>query len=129
MAQELVLPEGQRLEISEVLRRIAPAFRYVSIDWLRGDQNLQRSVELFRQWNAPEAMIEGAVQQMGRRVEVLVSDSGEPTGQVVFRIGGRQPTFLIASDPSHQYEPAYWALLEKLGVLLGGAFEESEWDC
>jgi hypothetical protein len=128
MAQELVLPEGQHLEIPEVLRRIAPAFRYVCIDWLVGDQNIRGAVELLRQWNAPEEMIEAASREVRRRVEILVSDSGEPTGQVVFRMGAGQPTFLLAFDPSHQYEPSYRALLEKLGTLLGGAFEESEWD-
>lgn len=128
MAQELVLPEGQHLDIPEVLRRIAPAFRYVCIDWLVGDQNAQASVEILRRLNAPEEMLNAASRESKRRVEVLVSDSGEATGQVVFRMGERQPTFLLAFDPAHLYEPSYWELLEKLGTLLGGAFEESEWD-
>jgi hypothetical protein len=128
MAQELVLSEGQHLEIPEVLRRIAPEFRYVCIDWLAGDQRVRGSVEVLRRLNAPEEMLEAASREVRRRVEVLVSDSGEATGQVVFRMGAGQPTFLLAFDPSHRYEPSYRALLEKLGTLLGGAFEESEWD-
>lgn len=128
MAQELVLPDGQRLDIPEVLRRIAPAFRYVCVDWIGCDRTTEGAAERLRELNVSQVAIDELLEQIGKRVQVLVSDSGEANARVFFRMGPGQPTFLLAFDPSHQYEPVYEELLQKLGAVLGGRFEESLWD-
>jgi hypothetical protein len=126
VAQELVLAEGQRLDISDVLRRVATAFRYVCIDWLGGDRTTDGAAEMMRQLNVPQELIDEQLRETGKRVQVLVSDSGDVNARVFFQMGPNQP--LLAHDPSQQYQPPYQALLEKLGELLGGRFEESLWN-
>src|SRR5947208_7717386 len=102
MAQELILPEGQRLEIPDVLRRVAPAFRYVCIDWMGCDKSIDGAVKKLRELHAPELVIEAKLKEKGKRVQVLVADDGEGNPEVLFRMGPKQP--ILASDPSHKYE-------------------------
>ena len=109
--------EGAHHEPDEVLRRVAPAFRYVIIDKVRGDRLVAEKYTQLLAIPAPEVILRSHRSLFGRTVFVTLADDDAGESRIRSLL---QP----CSEIWVEYESSLGRddcrpLLDKLAALLG----------
>ena len=118
--------EGAHHEPDEVLRRIAPAFRYVVIDKARGDRLIQEKYTELLDMRAPEVILRSHRSLFGRTVFVTLADDDAGALQIRFLL---QPCCEIRVKYDAEWRrDEYRPMLEKLAGLLGYEIRFQEFD-
>jgi hypothetical protein len=125
MAKVLV-PHTDKLPVPEVLRRIAPAFRQVVIDWLAGEEHLKAVQRMMKGLGASAAALPLPEERV---VFVRVADVAGEENAIQFKLRERGTTAeILISYSSDAHERACGPLLDKLAELLGCTVADAEWD-
>ncbi|QJW93761.1 hypothetical protein [Frigoriglobus tundricola] len=94
-------PDGYHHDLTEAVRRIAPAFRRVVIDRDRGDTWVRGGYDELGRLNAPRVIRESHLSMLGRTAHIIVAD--EAGCAEFYLVGGEDIEVEYASD-AHRAE-------------------------
>lgn len=119
---KLYCPEEDDLPSHGVIRRIAPAFRYVVLDRARGEAEYRKEWDKVKSLNAPEVILQTYSIANCRTVWVEVAD--RTNGWLRFMLWSRRGiTIEFESDAEYT---RLLPTVEKLAILLGYVAEVDE---
>jgi hypothetical protein len=83
---QLFDPSERHLPLDEAIRRIAPAFRRVSVDRERGDARVRERYERMVAGGTPELILQSQRGLFGHAAWVSVSDDNDPSEWIEFLV-------------------------------------------
>jgi hypothetical protein len=124
MTTVLFHPDGEFAEHlpDEVLRRIAPAFRYIVIDKASGDRLVQAQYAKLLELHAPEVILQSHKFNFGKAVFVTLAE--DPDSRVKIRFLLQPYSGISIEYDSDAHRDRCRLLVEELARLLGYEMEE-----
>jgi hypothetical protein len=116
-ADQLYRADEQYLPLDEAIRRIAPVFRRVRFDRVRGDAGIREQYAELVALQVPEVILASHLTQLGMTVHTAVSDGEDLDDWVEFVLGPHQDVFVGYATQSDRERLR--STVEKLANVLG----------
>jgi hypothetical protein len=117
VADQLYRADEQYLPLNEAIRRIAPAFRRVRFDRVRGDAGVREQYAKLVALKVPDVILASHLTQLGVTIHAAVSDGEGDEDWVEFVLGPHQDIFVESATAAdrERLRPT----VEKLAGVLG----------